>query len=86
MRQGVLVAKARTLYRNGRYDQALNRLEQATSIDPRNGPGHYWLAAVWLAKGDRQQAREHHRLALRYLGGRNSWTEKLERQAQALER
>ncbi len=79
-----LVRQARKLYRNAQYDQALNKLTQATGVYPRSGESHYWLAAVWLAKGNRDQAREHHRFARRYLGGQARWAERLKRQAKAI--
>lgn len=61
----------------GRYDAALGRLEQATSVDPRHGEAHFWLAEIWLAKKDAEQASEHHKLARRYLAGRVGWPERL---------
>lgn len=79
-----LIAQARQMIDAGRWDQALTRLERAASINPRDGAGHYWLAEVWRSKGDKGQAREHHRLAKRYLAGREEWADKLDRQADAL--
>lgn len=79
-----LIAQARQMIEAGRWDQALTRLERAASINPRDGAGHYWLAEVWRAQGDKGQAREHHRLAKRYLAGQEGWADKLDRQAAAI--
>lgn len=79
-----LVNEGRRFLRAGRVDAALGRLERAASLDPRSGEGHYWLAQVWLAKGDASQAREHHRLAERYLGDQPDWDARLRSQANAL--
>ena len=79
-----LVAKARRLIKRGRLDAALSQLERASSINPRSGEGHYWLAEVWLAKGDKDQAAEHHRLARRYLSGQAQWAKPLSRQGKSL--
>lgn len=79
-----LVNEGRRFLRAGRVDAALGRLERAASLDPRSGEGHYWLAQVWLAKGDAGQAREHHRLAERYLGDQPDWYTRLRTQAEAI--
>ena len=75
-----LIAQARKLYSAGKHEAALGRLERAISVNPRNGEGHYWLAQVWLAKGDKDQAQEHYKLARRYLSGRDEWVDRLQRQ------
>ena len=80
-----LIRQARKMIDARRWDAALTRLERAASINPRDGAGHYWLAEVWRAKGDADQALEHHRLAKRYLAGRADWASRLARQADKLE-
>ena len=80
-----LIAQARQLYQSGRLDAALSRLERAASVNPRDGVGHYWLAEVWWAKGNGDQAAEHHRLARRYLAGRDDWSGRLQKQRVTVE-
>ena len=81
-----LVQQGRKLFKARNYEAALGRLERAMSVNPRHGAGHYWLAEVWRAKGDLQQAREHHRLAKRYLSGRTDWQGRIVKQGDSLNR
>ena len=79
-----LMDEGKRLFESGRIDDALSRLERAASLNPRNGEGHYWLAEVWLAKGNSDQAQEHHKLAKRYLAGDAEWSDRLKTQQAAI--
>ena len=79
-----LTASGRGELQQGRPDAALRLFEQAVSLSPHYGPGHYYLAEAWLAKGNALQAREFHRLAALYLEKDTTWQTRLADQARRL--
>jgi tetratricopeptide (TPR) repeat protein len=81
-----LTANGRQELQQGRPDAALRLFEQAVSLSPHYGPGHFYLAEAWLAKGNAAQAREFHRLAALYLEKDASWRTRLADQARRLSR
>lgn len=76
--------EGRKLYMAGRLDAAISTLERASSLNPMNGQNYYWLAEAWLQKGDRGQALQYHRQALRHLVGDPGWRLRLEEQQRRL--
>jgi tetratricopeptide (TPR) repeat protein len=81
-----LTANGRQELDQGRPDAALRLFEQAVALSPHYGPGHYYLAEAWLAKGNAPQAREFHRLAALYLEKVPGWQTRLADQARRLSR
>jgi len=79
-----LTASGRQELQQGHPDAALRLFEQAVSLSPHYGPGHYYLAEAWLAKGNAPQARQFHRLAALYLEKDASWRTRLADQARRL--
>lgn len=76
--------EGRKLYQAGQIDAAISTLERASALNPMNGQNYYWLAEAWLKKGDRGQALQYHRQALRHLAGDAGWRLRLEEQQRRL--
>jgi len=56
------------------------------NLDPNNDRNFYFLAEVWLRKGDVGKARQFNRLAGFYLSGEDSsWEERVARQKQRID-
>lgn len=76
--------EGRKLYQAGQIDAAISTLERAAALNPMNGQNYYWLAEAWRQKGDRGQAMQYHRQALRHLVGDPGWRLRLEEQQRRL--
>ncbi|MFP4445532.1 MAG: tetratricopeptide repeat protein [Desulfosudaceae bacterium] len=61
------------LLRNEDYDSAIRVLERAVGVNPADGPGYFYLAEAWLAKGNRERAARFNDLAALYLRGDRQW-------------
>ena len=46
----------RTLYQQGRYDEALPLLQQAVREDGKSAPARYWFGMTWYALGNHDEA------------------------------
>jgi len=68
-----LTQQGQALLEGGNPDAAISILERSIGLDPKNGQSYYWLAEVWLAKGNLEQAEEFNRLAGLYLKNRADW-------------
>lgn len=79
-----LIKQGKTQLEQGDEDAALASFGRGISLDPNCGACEYGLAEAWLKKGDREQAREHHLRALRLLGDKVAWRERLNEQKKAL--
>ena len=75
-----LLLRASELLDNNRPDDAIDLLEQAISLDPKEGRNYYYLARGWMMKGNASQAIECNSLAEVYLGYDQEWVQKLEEQ------
>jgi predicted Zn-dependent protease len=69
-----LIDQAKTLLERNRPDAAISLLERAVSIYPANGLSFYYLAEAWFMKGNKDQAREFNRLAIRHFGKNSEWS------------
>ncbi len=65
-------------------DDAINFLERAIGLDPKNGQSYYFLAEAWQMKGNPRQALEFNRLAGIYLNG-IKWEIRVSRQKTMIE-
>mgnify|MGYP002813476013 CR=1 FL=1 len=66
-------------------DDAINLLERAISLDPKEGQNYYHLSRAWLMKGNTAQALEFNNLAGIYLGESDEWNQKVEDQKKSIE-
>jgi len=69
-----LTSQGYALLEKGDIDGALRLLERAVGINPSDGPGYYYLAEAWLAKGNLDQASRFNTLASIYLRKDRSWS------------
>ena len=46
----------KSLYQQGRFDEALPLLQQAVRDEGRSAPARYWLGMAWLALGNEDEA------------------------------
>jgi len=70
---------------NRKPDDAINLLERAISLDPKEGQNYYHLSRAWLMKGNTTQALEFNNLAGIYLGESDEWSQKVEDQKKNIE-
>jgi len=75
-----LLLRARAMLDNNKPDDAIDLLEQAISLDPKDGRNYYYLAAGWMMKGNAPQALECNNLAGVYLGYDQEWVQKIKEQ------
>ncbi|VFQ46855.1 tetratricopeptide repeat protein [Desulfoluna butyratoxydans] len=68
-----LTAKGYERLEKGDVDGALRLLEKAVGINPSDGPGYYYLAEAWMAKGNYGQAERFNKLAEIYLRRDRYW-------------
>lgn len=69
-----LTSQGYALLERGDIDGALRLLERAVGINPSDGPGYYYLAEAWIAKGNLDQASRFNTLASIYLRKDRSWS------------
>ncbi len=69
-----LTAKGYDKLQRGDIDGALRLLERAVGINPSDGPGYYFLAEAWIAKGRLSQATRFNKLARIYLRNEPTWS------------
>jgi predicted Zn-dependent protease len=69
--------RACRLLENMQLDDAINVLEYAVSLDPKEGENYYHLARAWQMKGNKVQALEFNSLAEIYLGYSEEWRQKI---------
>lgn len=81
-----LTETGRALLEAGRTDAAIREFERAVSLNPHHGPGYYYLAEAWLAKGNTSQAESFHQLARLHLRDRPEWKQRLSAQSNRLQR
>lgn len=72
-----LTEQGRKLLENGRVDEAIGLFERAMNISPSNGYNYFYLAEIWILKGDVYQAREWNGLAEIYLRENGIWMDKV---------
>ncbi len=70
---------------NRKPDDAINLLERAISLDPKEGRNYYYLSRAWLMKRNTAQAIEFNNLAEIYLGESDEWHQKIENQKKSIE-
>lgn len=75
-----LLLRARALLDTNHPDDAIDLLEQAISLDPKDGRHYYYLAVGWMMKGNASQAIEFNNLAGVYLGYDQEWVQKIKEQ------
>ncbi len=61
-------------------DDAIDLLERAIALNPKEGRTYYYLARGWMMKGNADQASEFNTLAELYLGYDPEWLEKITEQ------
>jgi predicted Zn-dependent protease len=61
-------------------DDAIDLLERAIALDPKEGRIYYYLARSWIMKGNAGQASEFNSLAEIYLGYDQEWLKKITEQ------
>lgn len=61
-------------------DDAIDLLERAIALDPKEGRIYYYLARSWIMKGNAGQASEFNSLAETYLGYDPEWHKKITEQ------
>ena len=71
-----LTSKGYELLEKGDVDGALRLLERAVGINPSDGPGYYYLAEAWLAKGNLPLSARFNKLASIYLRKDRAWTKR----------
>jgi tetratricopeptide (TPR) repeat protein len=79
-----LTEQARLLIESKKPDDAIRLLEKAINIDTNNGQNYYFLAEAWIMKGNKTQANEFNRLAIRYLNNDGSWNSKVQQQKERI--
>jgi predicted Zn-dependent protease len=52
----LLLAYARLLYEDGRYDEAMKQAELATTASPANAAAHFWRARIFLQRNQVAEA------------------------------
>jgi tetratricopeptide (TPR) repeat protein len=70
---------------NRKPDDAINLLERAISLDPKEGRNYYHLSRAWMMKGNKAQAIEFNNLAGIYIDETNEWHQKVEDQKKSIE-
>jgi len=70
---------------NRKPDDAINLLERAISLDPKEGRNYYYLSSAWMIKGNKIQAYEFNKLAEIYLDETDEWSRKVEDQKKRIE-
>jgi predicted Zn-dependent protease len=65
---------------NSKPDDAIDLLERAIALDPKEGRIYYYLARSWVMKGNAGQALEFNSLAEIYLGNDPEWHKKITEQ------
>jgi len=58
-------------------DDAIDLLERAISLDPKEGRNYYYLSKGWMIKKNATQAIEFNNLAEIYLGYDEEWAHKV---------
>ncbi len=81
-----LTRKGCRLLQNQDYDGAIRVLEWAVGVNPADGPGYFYLAEAWLAKGDCERAARFNDLTVLYLRGDRKWTRRAEAQKERIKR
>ena len=56
--------EGKSLYQQGRYDEALTFLQEAVRVENKSAPAHYWLGMAWYALGDNDEALKVFRRAV----------------------
>jgi predicted Zn-dependent protease len=72
-----LMLHACILLDNNQPDDAIDLLERAIALDPKEGRNYYYLARGWIIKGNAAQAFEFNSLAEIYLGYDEEWAHKV---------
>ena len=80
-----LTIKGHALLEKGDLDGSIRLLERAVGLNPSDGPGYYFLAEAWLAKGDLDLARRFNKLAAIYLRREPSWARRAADQMRRIE-
>ena len=74
------------LLQDGDFDGAIRVLERAVGVHPADGPGYFYLAEAWLAKGDCGRAARFNDLAALYLRGDRQWARRAAAQQERIRR
>jgi len=61
-------------------DDAIDMLERAIALDPKEGRNYYYLSKGWMIKKNATQAIEFNNLAEIYLGYSEEWAHKVKEQ------
>ena len=69
-----------------RVDDAIDLLERAIALDPKEGRNYYYLAEGWIRKGNASQAFEYNHLAEIYLDYDSDWLQKVQDQKELIRR
>lgn len=72
-----LIREGYRLLTEEKWDAAIRVLERAVGINPHDGPGYYYLAEAWLGKQNLDLADRFNGLALLYLRGDDTWSERV---------
>ena len=80
-----LTTRGYDLLQRGDVDGALRLLERAVGINPSDGPGYYYLAESWIAKGNLPMAARFNKLAAIYLRKDRAWSQRSESQKNRIE-
>lgn len=81
-----LIRAGYRLLQNQDYNGAIRMLERAVGVNPADGPGYFYLAEAWLAKGNCDRAARFNELAVLYLRGDRKWTRWAEAQKERIKR
>ena len=77
--------RAEVLMAGGAYDRAITLLERALMLNPDNVRHYYFLAEIWLKKGNPDQAAEFNRMARQCRLPDDEWAARVGRQARLIE-
>ncbi len=80
-----LMLRACKLIEGQRFDDAIDTLERAIALDPKEGQNYYHLSSVWMMKGNAAQALEFNRLAEIYLSYDADWVQKVTEQRKSIQ-
>jgi tetratricopeptide (TPR) repeat protein len=80
-----LSKQAQFLIDEGKFNEAIRKLEQAVNLHPGNGEYYYYLAEAWRLKGNAPQASEYNILASIRLGDDPEWTTRIDLQKKRIE-
>lgn len=70
--------------KNKKPDEAIQVLERAVNLNPKNGENYYYLAEAWLMKGNWVQAKEFNHLAEIYMKTDQEWIARVQSQKERI--